>query len=80
MMKYEATKRKPEEAKARQVRLPSKKAATTPERDNPETRIGEPTRKIKAFVRSADSQVGGDDLTTRIACCRKLGSTSLTDA
>lgn len=79
-MKYEATKRKPEEAKARHIRVPRKNAATKPERDNPATRIGDPKPNIKALARSADSQVGADDFTSSIACCTDLGSTLLIDA
>lgn len=61
MTKYVATRRNPEEPKARQVRVPSKKAATMPERDRPETRIGEPRTKITALLRTADFHVAGDD-------------------
>lgn len=64
MTKYVATRRNPEEPKARQVRVPSKKAAAMPDSDNPETRIGEPKRKITALLRRAEFHVGGDDWTS----------------
>lgn len=64
MTKYAATRRNPEEPKARHVRVPSKKAAAMPDGDKPETRTGEPTRKITALLRRADFHVGGDDLTS----------------
>ncbi|PQM39347.1 hypothetical protein Pyn_07485 [Prunus yedoensis var. nudiflora] len=67
MTKYVATKRNPEDPKARQVRVPSKKAAAMPETESPETKIGEPNRKIKRLLRMADCHVGGDDWIRLIA-------------
>lgn len=61
MTKYVATRRKPEGPKARQVRVPSRKAATMPEKESPATRIGEPRTKITKLLRMADCHVGGDD-------------------
>lgn len=59
-----ATRRNPEEPKARHVRVPSKNAAAKPDEDKPEIRTGEPKMKITALLRRADCQVGGDDLTS----------------
>lgn len=38
-----------------------------PERESPETRIGEPRTKMTRLVRRADGQVGGDDWISFIA-------------
>ncbi len=56
-----ATRRNPEEPKARQVRVPKSKAAAMPARERPETRIGEPRTKMRRLLRRADCHVGGDD-------------------
>ena len=61
MTKYDATSKKPEAPKARQVRVPNKKAAAIPEIDRPVTRIGEPTVKMRRLLRREDSHVGGED-------------------
>jgi hypothetical protein len=36
------------------VRVPNKKAAKIPERESPDTKIGDPTRKIERLLKSAD--------------------------
>lgn len=56
-----ATRRNPEDPKARQVRVPSRKAAPIPETDKPETKSGEPKVKIITLLSKADCHVGGDD-------------------
>lgn len=61
MIKKAATSRNPGDPKARQVSVPSKKAATIPENDKPVTKIGEPNRKIKRLASKEDSHVAGDD-------------------
>jgi hypothetical protein len=43
------------------VRVPSKKAAAMPERESPETKIGDPRTKIKRLLRIADCHVAGED-------------------
>lgn len=58
-----ATRKNPEGPKARQVSVPSRNAAPIPERDKPETKIGDPKRNISALLRSADCHVAGDDWT-----------------
>lgn len=62
-----ATRRKPEAPNARQVRVPSKKAAPIPETERPVTRIGDPAMKINILQKRADSHVAGDDWIRRIA-------------
>lgn len=62
-----ATRRKPGEPKERQVRVPNKKAATMPERESPDTKIGEPRTKITTLEKIADCQVAGFDWTRLIA-------------
>lgn len=62
-----ATRRKPEGPKARQVRVPSKKAAPIPERESPVTRIGDPAIKIKRLLKRADFHVAGEDWIRLIA-------------
>lgn len=59
--KYVATRRNPEDPKALQVRVPSKKAAPIPESDNPETKSGEPKVKMMILLSKADCHVGGED-------------------
>lgn len=59
--KYVATRRNPEDPKARQVRVPSRKAAPIPESDRPETKSGEPKVKIITLLSKADCHVGGED-------------------
>lgn len=80
MTKYVATRRNPEGPKARQVSVPSRNAATKPDRDKPETRIGEPNVKIRTLLRRADCHEGGDDWSSAMACCTKPRSTPLADA
>lgn len=58
--KYIATSKKPGAPKALQVNVPSKKAAAIPEIESPETRIGEPTKKMRRLLRIEDVHVGGD--------------------
>lgn len=57
--KYAATSKKPGAPKALQVNVPSKNAAAIPEIESPETRIGEPTRKMRRLLRIEDFHVGG---------------------
>jgi hypothetical protein len=52
------------------VRVPNKKAAKIPERESPDTKIGDPTRKIERLLKSADCQGGGADWINLIASDR----------
>lgn len=58
---------KPEVPNALQVKVPSKKAETIPERESPATRRGEPIAKMRRLLRSEDSHVGGDMRITSIS-------------
>lgn len=62
-----ATRRNPEGPKERHVRVPNKKAATMPERESPDTKIGEPRMKITTLEKMADCHVAGLDWTRLIA-------------
>lgn len=62
-----ATRRNPEEPKALQVSVPSKKAAAIPESDNPVTKSGEPKEKMIILLSKADCHVGGEDWINWIA-------------
>lgn len=62
-----ATRNKAEGPKARQVREPSKKAATIPSKDKPATRRGEPKINIIKLLKRADLHVGGEVLNNCIA-------------
>lgn len=62
------------------MRDPSKNADANPDGDRPERRTGEPKMKMTALVRSADCHVGGDDLTSWMACCKRPESKSPVDA